>query len=144
MKAILEKNSYSTNQTDYSAEELQAMKEYSGAGGKIDKGAEGRGVLDEFYTPREIVASMFDVASRHLGKPLSDAKILEPSAGVGRFVEAAPNAKNVTAYELDKVSGTILQILHPDAKVGVMDFQTLFIDKGGKALKPEGGYDLII
>lgn len=46
--------------------------------------------------------------------------------------------------EIDKVSGTIAQILNPDAKMSIGDFQKLFIDEKGKQLKPTEKYDIII
>lgn len=46
--------------------------------------------------------------------------------------------------EIDKVSGTIAQILNPDAKMSIGDFQKLFIDEKGKQKKIEKKYDIII
>lgn len=120
------------------------MREYSGAGGKIEAGAEGRGILDEFYTPREIVDSMWKLADAYFPGNIKDAKVLEPSAGVGRFVESAPSEKNVTAYELDKVSGTVFQILHPLANAKIGDFQNVFTDNSGRPQKTYDRFDVVI
>lgn len=46
--------------------------------------------------------------------------------------------------EIDKVSGTIAQILNPDAKISIGDFQKLFIEDNGKQKKPDEKYDIII
>lgn len=46
--------------------------------------------------------------------------------------------------EIDKVSGTIAQILNPDAKISIGDFQKLFIEDNGKQKKPTERYDIII
>ena len=55
--------------------------------------------------------------------------MLEPSAGVGRFIGAMPQAlsskvKSWTAVELDKVTGSIAKYLYPNADVRVMGFES--------------------
>lgn len=46
--------------------------------------------------------------------------------------------------EIDKVSGTIAQILNQDAKIKIGDFQNNFIDDKGKKSMPKERYDIII
>ena len=116
------------------------MEEYTGAGGKESTGATGRGLLDEYYTPKPVVQSMYDIASK-----FGDFEtILEPSAGVGRFIAMAPNGTKVVGMELDKVSGTIAKLLNPTADIRIGDFQDNFIEKGGKKKPITEKFDLVI
>ena len=69
-----------------------------------------------FYTPKEITDTIADVLADYSVHP---SRVLEPSAGVGVFVDAvlrhSPNA-DVMAFEKDLLTGTILQQLHPDKR----------------------------
>lgn len=90
-----------------------------------------------FYTPPEIVSSVWDMIER-LG--FAGGSVLEPSAGIGHFfglMPAALSAKSdLAGIEIDKISGRILRALYPDATVKVEGFE--------KQRIPNNRYDLIV
>ena len=94
-------------------------------------------VLTAFYTPPEITDAIADVLHGHGIRP---DRVLEPSAGVGAFVDAVLGYKpdaDIMAFEKDLMTGRILKHLHPDQKVWVQGFE--------KIEKPFTGYfDLVI
>lgn len=69
-------------------------------------------VLTAFYTPREIPETIWSVMGELNLKP---QKVLEPSAGMGVFIDTMrsvnPEAQ-VTAFEKDKLTGLLLSKLH--------------------------------
>ncbi len=94
-------------------------------------------VLTAFYTPKEITDTIADVLADYSVRP---ARVLEPSAGVGVFVDAvlrhSPDA-DVMAFEKDLLTGTILRQLHPDKKMRIDGFE--------KIEKPFNNYfDLVV
>ena len=82
-------------------------------------------VLTAFYTPAEITGTIADVLHEHGIRP---DRVLEPSAGVGAFVDAVldnrPDA-DVMAFEKDLLTGKILKHLHPDHKVRIQGFEKI-------------------
>ena len=82
-------------------------------------------VLTAFYTPKEITDTIADVLADYSVRP---ARVLEPSAGVGVFVDAVlrhnPGA-DVMAFEKDLLTGTILRQLHPDKKMRIDGFEKI-------------------
>ena len=82
-------------------------------------------VLTAFYTPPEITGTIADVLHEHGIRP---DRVLEPSAGVGAFVDAVlennPDA-DVMAFEKDLMTGKILKHLHPDQKVRIQGFEKI-------------------
>ena len=82
-------------------------------------------VLTAFYTPKEITDTIADVLADYSVRP---ARVLEPSAGVGVFVDAVlrhnPDA-DVMAFEKDLLTGTILRQLHPDKKMRTDGFEKI-------------------
>ena len=82
-------------------------------------------VLTAFYTPPEITGTIADVLHEHGIRP---DRVLEPSAGVGAFVDAVlenrPDA-DIMAFEKDLMTGKILGHLHPDQKVRVQGFEKI-------------------
>ncbi len=90
-----------------------------------------------FYTPPEIVSSVWDMIER-LG--FAGGSVLEPSAGIGHFfglMPAALSAKSdLAGIEIDEISGRILRTLYPDATVMVEGFEQQRI--------PNNRYDLIV
>ncbi len=82
-------------------------------------------VLTAFYTPPEITGTIADVLHEHGIRP---DRVLEPSAGVGAFVDAVQENKpdaDVMAFEKDLMTGKILGHLHPDQKVRVQGFEKI-------------------
>ena len=82
-------------------------------------------VLTAFYTPKEITDTLADVLADYSVRP---ARMLEPSAGVGVFVDSMlrhnPNA-DVMAFEKDLLTGTILRHLYPDQKMRSCGFEKI-------------------
>ena len=82
-------------------------------------------VLTAFYTPKEITDTIADVLADYSIRP---ARMLEPSAGVGVFVDSmlrhSPNA-DVMAFEKDLLTGTILRHLYPDQKMRTCGFEKI-------------------
>ena len=82
-------------------------------------------VLTAFYTPKEITDTLAGVLAGHGVVP---ARLLEPSAGMGAFVDSmlryAPQA-DVMAFEKDLLTGRMLRHLHPDRKVRVEGFENI-------------------
>ena len=120
------------------------LKKYAGAGGLEKQGAEGKGLLSEYYTPKNIVNKMWDLTKQYVNT--DGAKVLEPSVGIGRFIENAPENTSFDVYEMNPVSAMITKILYPDANVTTGEFQEKFIDKSKntpvKSVNPE--YDIVI
>lgn len=120
------------------------LKKYTGAGGLEKQGAEGKGLLSEYYTPDNIVKKMWDITSQYINT--NGAKVLEPSVGVGRFIEHAPENTSFDAVEMNPVSARITKILYPDTNVETGEFQERFINKENNTpvKNVEGKYDIVI
>lgn len=118
------------------------LKKYAGAGGLEKQGAEGKGLLSEYYTPQNIVDKMWDLTAQYVNT--DGAKVLEPSVGIGRFLENAPKNTSFDVVEMNPVSARITKILYPNANVQVGQFQERFIkdNKPVKSVNPE--YDIVI
>ena len=75
--------------------------------------------------PKEITDTLADVLADYSVRP---ARMLEPSAGVGVFVDSvlrhSPNA-DVMAFEKDLLTGTILRHLYPDQKMRTCGFEKI-------------------
>ena len=131
-------------------EEQKVLASYSGWGGLgqyfnnglyratlIDKlGKEGfdsaaMSVNSAYYTPFPIINSLW-AAAHQLG--FRGGNILESSAGIGNILAAVPEGANrvstIHAVEIDELSGNILDMLYPDAKVDVAGFQNVSIAPG--------------
>lgn len=83
-------------------------------------------ILDAYYTEPAIIQGMYNGLAK-LG--FTGGRLLEPSAGVGRFLGAMPvdmlgGVKSWTAVELDKITGNIAKYLYPNADVRVQGFET--------------------
>ena len=92
---------------------------------KLNMDAMKQSVLTAFYTPPEITGTIADVLHEHGIRP---DRVLEPSAGVGAFVDAVlenrPDA-DIMAFEKDLMTGKILKHLHPGQKVRVQGFEKI-------------------
>ena len=53
------------NPKNYNSSEKAFIAQYSGMGGLDDKGAEGSGILYEYYTPSVITEKMWALALKH-------------------------------------------------------------------------------
>ena len=87
---------------------------------------------------------MWDLTAQYVNT--DGAKVLEPSVGIGRFLETAPKNTNFDVVEMNPVSAKITKILYPDANVTTGEFQEKFINKENntpvKNVTPE--YDIVI
>lgn len=79
-------------------------------------------VLTAFYTPPLVINA---IASSLQQCPLEIKKFLEPSAGIGSFIESFANKNELktTAYEKDLLTGRILQQLYPDTEIRIRGFE---------------------
>lgn len=77
-----------------------------------------RSVLDSFYTGQKPLTAVY-AALEKMG--FTGGNILEPSAGTGNFLGTMPEAisqsSNVTAVELDALSGDIAKQLYPNSTI---------------------------
>lgn len=104
--------------------ELAQLRQFSGYGGMEKMGATGKGLLYEYYTPEQIVLKMWELAYLYGYK---NGDMLEPSVGVGRFLEYAPKTARVLAYETNPTSAKICSLLYPNAEVILGEFEKRFI-----------------
>ncbi|MBS7233148.1 N-6 DNA methylase [Flavobacterium psychroterrae] len=92
-------------------------------------------VLTAFYTPPQVI----DVISATLRESgLNIQKFLEPSAGIGSFIQSfAENQKaNVTAYEKDLLTGKVLKQLYPESTIRISGFEEI-------PEKEQNSYDVV-
>jgi len=83
--------------------------------------------LNAFYTTPEVVRAMWRGLEQLGAGDIAHPRVLEPSAGSGRFlgmqpVEMAARSTR-TAVELDSLTGRLLKHTYPDTAVYVMGFQ---------------------
>jgi N12 class adenine-specific DNA methylase len=94
-------------------------------------------VMNAHYTPYYIINALHE-SLRNTG--FNGGRILEPSAGIGNFLSALPvdvsEQSDVTAIELEPLTGTILSYLYPTADIQVRGFEDARI--------PDGYFDLTI
>ncbi len=92
-------------------------------------------VLTAFYTPPQVIDAI-SVSLRDSGLHID--KFLEPSAGIGSFIQSfSENGQaNVTAYEKDLLTGKILKQLYPESNIRISGFEEILE-------KEKNSYDLI-
>jgi N12 class adenine-specific DNA methylase len=92
-------------------------------------------VLTAFYTPPEVIDA---VASALRDNGLKIDKFLEPSAGIGSFIQSFSENQNatVTAYEKDLLTGKILKQLYPSHNIRISGFEEI-------PEKEQDSYDVI-
>ena len=81
-------------------------------------------VLTAFYTPPKVIDA---ISSALRDKGLHIDKFLEPSAGIGSFIQSfSENQKaSVTAYEKDLLTGKILKQLYPESNIRINGFEEI-------------------
>ena len=82
-------------------------------------------VLTAFYTPHVFADTLIDTFN-YFG--IVPQKVLEPSSGVGVFVDAVKQKNKdayVMAYEKDLLTGKVLKALHQDSIVRIEGFEKL-------------------
>lgn len=113
---------FDEKKADWAKEFKQLKKLLDDGEYKTAKGS----ILDAYYTEPAIIQGMYNGLAK-LG--FTGGRLLEPSAGVGRFMGAMPadmlgGVKSWTAVELDKITGNIAKYLYPNADVRVQGFET--------------------
>ena len=88
-----------------------------------------------YYTPADVIDAMWDIV-KNLG--FKGGNILEGSAGIGNILGLMPmdisDRSNIEAVEIDGVSGMILKLLYPDAKVNIQGFENTQVRNGSVEL----------
>ncbi|WP_324756262.1 N-6 DNA methylase [Sphingobacterium thalpophilum] len=81
-------------------------------------------VLTAFYTPPKVIDA---ISSALRDNGLHIDKFLEPSAGIGSFIQSfSENQKaSVTAYEKDLLTGKILKQLYPESNIRTNGFEEI-------------------
>lgn len=125
----------------YGEVEKEFIYNYAGYGGLEKYGARGKGLLWEYYTPKLLVEKMWGLAYKY---GFSSGKVLEPSVGVGRFLDYTSNNDQVVAYEISEISAKICKIMHPKTDVRVSSFSQHFYNRNTYNPKFEKGFDLVI
>lgn len=137
-RKILEKSD-----NEITREDKAILSQYEGAGGINEENRTNAGILNEFYTPNNLVEKVWQIADAYAPNAVT---VLEPSAGVGKFANNRPN--NIfTMHELDETSARINKILHPDANVIQGAYQKQFFDENGIAINKNyvlPQYDIVI
>lgn len=127
------------------SDEKAFLKYYTGYGGLekfMEEETANKGLLYEYYTPNKITEKMWGLAYKYGYK---GGSVLEPSCGIGEFIQYAPLTANVVGYEINPTSARIAKILYPNASIFVEPFETNFINRNSSirgAVTPM--YDLVI
>lgn len=81
-------------------------------------------VLTAFYTPPQVIDA---VSSALRDSGLKIDKFLEPSAGIGSFIQSFSENQQVkvTAYEKDLLTGKILKQLYPESNIRISGFEEI-------------------
>ncbi|WP_313268679.1 N-6 DNA methylase [Epilithonimonas vandammei] len=81
-------------------------------------------VLTAFYTPPKVIDA---ISSALRDNGLHIDKFLEPSAGIGSFIQSFSENQtaSVTAYEKDLLTGKILKQLYPDSNIRINGFEEI-------------------
>lgn len=116
------------------------LRQYEGAGGLNEVDATNAGVLNEYYTPMSVVNKVWELVDKY--NPRQDKRVIEPSAGPGRFAEG--RSEKFTMFELDETSSRINKILHPKAEIHTGYFQENFMNGGMFAKKDFEKFDVAI
>lgn len=122
---------------------LEKIALYTGAGGMESKGAEGRGLLDEYYTPPEVTKMVSDVLYDNDAMK-TNMLALEPSAGIGAFLNVMPGDTRIVAHEINETAARVLKLLNPQAVVSTSPFESRFMDGRGKPVVHNAEYDLVV
>ena len=143
-KDILEKHNFSTNPKDYTAEEIETLRQYEWAGGLTNKWEDTTWVLDQFYTPQTAIDAVWNLVDKYKTDKGDDMYyVLEPTVWTGRFIRDRKN-EMYEWHEIDKVPWTIAQILHPMAYIRIWDFEDNFMDFTGRRPQERAGNKLDI
>ncbi|MGB1015376.1 MAG: Eco57I restriction-modification methylase domain-containing protein, partial [Nannocystaceae bacterium] len=107
--------------SDNTEEDLQALAEYSGAGGLPTEGLEG--THGEYYTPTRVAEAIGVALAPFLPALAVNGTVcaLEPGAGIGRLIAGVEKHASTTiqwtAVEKSPTASKILRTLHPNVDV---------------------------
>jgi magnesium chelatase family protein len=124
-------------------EDKAILAQYEGGGGLNEENRSSSEVLNEFYTPKNLVEKVWEIADHYSPDAVT---VLEPSSGIGRFAENRPK-NQFTMHEKNEVSARINRLLHPEATVIEASFQKQFFDEGERFRKTDvtlPTYDVVI
>jgi ppGpp synthetase/RelA/SpoT-type nucleotidyltranferase len=132
----------------YTTIEQSFLQRYSGMGGLQKFGAKGKGILWEYYTPKNVADIMWQLAYKY--KSVSKfERVLENSVGVGTFVNSCPlQVGSMDCYDISKYAIAICEILYgKDERFTFLhrSFETKFFN-GNTSVKGNVTpiYDLVI
>lgn len=119
--------------SEYTPAELQYLRKYEGLGGLAQSTYiknlgidEKTNILDQFFTPDIVIKYMWALAVKY-GFDFSRVNnILEPSVGIGRFLEYIPDNQNVDAFDIDYYSYVICKLSFPKFNIKHASIETLF------------------
>ena len=109
---------------NYSTDEKNFIRKYSGYGGLDKYGKTGKGGLFEYYTPKEVIEKMWALAYKF---GYDNGAMLEPSIATGEFLRYAPANIKMVGYEINPYSAKICKILYPTAEIHLQPFEQTFI-----------------
>jgi hypothetical protein len=121
------------------------IKNYSGYGGLTKFGEISVGSMFEFFTPKKVIEKMWALAYKYGYS--ADGSVLETSVGTGEFLQYANPLSRVVAYEINKYSAMITQILYPFCSVNLEPFEKVFIKDNntiGNKIESLEKFDLVI
>ena len=110
--------------TDYTSDEKNFIRKYSGYGGLDKYGTTGKGGLFEYYTPKDVIEKMWALAYKY---GYNNGPVLEPSVATGEFLQFAKPETRVVGFEISPYSAQICKILYPTAEIHLMPFEEHFI-----------------
>src|SRR5690554_5530228 len=92
-------------------------------------------VLTAFYTPPQVIDAISETL-RNSGVKID--KFLEPSAGIGSFIQSFSENQQpkVTAYEKDLLTGKVLKHLYPESTIRISGFEEI-------PEKEQNSYDVV-
>lgn len=151
MQLEIIKNNYFSDDIPMTKSEQETLAKYTGFGGLSDfffdetfsnKREELKGLIGEdlykelmqssynaYYTPSEIIESMY-LGLETLGILRNEKVVaLEPSCGIGHFITKAPANFEFEAVEKDTISATIAKLLHPQTKIYNKSFEEVLFDR---------------
>jgi len=92
-------------------------------------------VLTAFYTPPQVIDAISETLRE---SDVNIQKFLEPSAGIGSFIQSFSENQQtkVTVYEKDLLTGKILKHLYPESNIRVSGFEEI-------PEKEQNSYDVV-
>lgn len=124
-------------------EDKLILAQYEGGGGINKENRTSAQVLNEFYTPNNLIEKVWNLVDAYNPNAVT---VLEPTAGIGKFANNRPN-NQFTMHELDETSARINKILHPEANVIQGAYQKQFLDEYERILNEDyvqPKYDIVI